>query len=132
MSRFFQLLTLSKTIESSPNETRKRINQRCRKRRDVVDRQHEHLGGAGSSRERYRAKSSSRKRRVSKSQPDAILSMTMDRPTFGKTILPKDRRNGEKMIEDQQKYESSEIVECAKSHNTARERRRDRFNVDLK
>ncbi|XP_029172406.1 uncharacterized protein LOC114941551 [Nylanderia fulva] len=128
------LLTLSKTIESSPNQTRKQTNQQCRKRRvSTVRLPHGHPEGASTPRERYRIESSFRN--ISKPRPDGtILRMTsqlLDHPALGKTILSKDQGNHEKMIE-QQKCESSEIAEYPKSHNTARERRRDRFNVDLK
>lgn len=119
----FQLLSLSKTItaERSPERiiSPPRRAEKERPQRRVSLRLPEI---ASASRERHRAKSFTQD--VSKSQDDATLSMTMDSLNLDENISEDDNE----MIEQQ---ESSEIA-AVKLHSTARERRRERFNVDLK
>lgn len=117
------LLSLSKTItvERSPERiiSPPRRAEKERPQRRVSLRLPEITN---TSRERHRAKSFTQD--VSKSQDDATLSMTMDSLELYKNISEDDNE----MIEQQ---ESSEIA-AVKLHSTARERRRERFNADLK
>lgn len=124
----FQLLSLSKTAEYQSNQTQNRTGKHRHQRRVSVRLPDERLEAAKASRARHRAKSFTHD--VSKPSVDAtILSMTTDSPALGEAIS-EDRDNNKEMIE-QQECESSEIA-TVKPQNTARERRRERLNVDLK
>lgn len=117
----FQLLSL--ISEHQPNRIQKRDADKQRHQRRVsVQFPDERLKAAKASRARYRAKNDD----ASRPQVDMKI-LSKDSPALGEAVS-EDR---DKEMIEQQERESSEIA-TVKPQNTARERRRERFNIDLK
>ncbi|EFN67896.1 hypothetical protein EAG_07959 [Camponotus floridanus] len=115
-------LALLNLSEHQPNRTQKRDADKQRHQRRVSIQLPDRLKATKASRARYRAKNDD----ASRPQVDMKI-LSKDSPALGEAVS-EDR---DKEMIEQQEHESSEIA-TVKPQNTARERRRERFNVDLK